>query len=409
MSVESQVPTSGSQAGSSLPPRQRLGRELPIILLVAFNLRAALVALSPVLDEVRHDTGLSSSGAGLLLTLPVLCFAGFSPAATRLARRWGLDRVLLYAMVLLVAGILARLVHPVIALFAGTVVLGAAIAAANVLLPALVKRDHAARIGLMTGSYVTALSVGATAAAGLTVPLQHALGLGWRGAVTVWALPAVVAVLVLWSRHAKTPDAVADAAPPVRGLYRDSLAWQVTGFMGLQSLIYYASVAWLPTLFVAEGLSPARAGFLLGIMNLVGVPVSLAVTLRAGARRTQTDLVVGSTALTAAGLIAVVVAPLSAPVLWMVVLGIGQGATISLALTLIGLRSPDARHTAQLSSMAQSIGYLIAAVGPVSLGIVHTLTGNWRTAFLITLAALALQCACGLGAARHRQVGARRA
>jgi CP family cyanate transporter-like MFS transporter len=205
-------------------------------------------------------------------------------------------------------------------------------------------------------------------------------------------------VVALWSRDAKAPDVVADAAPAVRGLYRDALAWQVTGFMGLQSLIYYTSVAWLPTLFVAEGLSSARAGFLLGIMNLVGVPVSLAVTLRAGARRAQTDLVLGTTALTAAGLIGVVVAPLTAPVLWMVLLGIGSGASISLALTLIGLRSSDARHAGQLSSMSQGIGYGIAAVGPVSLGIVHSLTGSWRTAFLVPVAALALMGLSGLGA-----------
>lgn len=382
-------------------------RPEPIILLVAFNLRGALIALAPVMDQVRQDTGLSTSAAGLLLTLPVLCFAAFSPVAPRLARRWGIERVLTAVMALLAAGVLVRLEASIVSLFAGTVAAGAAIGVANVLLPALVKRDLPGRIGGMTGAYVGVMGVGASLAAGTTVLVQQATGLGWRATLALWAIPALAAVVACRPKSSPRRGSFERPMVPaaVRGLHREPLAWQVTLFMGLQSLIFYSCVAWMPTLFIDHGLSPSQAGLLFGTMNLVGLPAALVIPLLAGRRPTQGGVMLLISAFTGAGLLGVVLAPVAAPWLWMVLLGLGQGGAIGIALALLGLRAADSAHAAQLSSMAQSVGYLIAACGPFVLGAVHERSGSWSLAFAIALVALAFQTLAGLGAARDRQVG----
>lgn len=378
-----------------------------ILVLVAFNLRGALIALAPVMDQIRRDTGLSTAAAGLLVTLPVLCFAVCSPAAPQLARRWGIERVLSLAMMVLAAGVLVRLESSRLTVFVGTVAVGAAIALGNVLLPALVKRDFPERIGLMTGVYVAVMSAGAALAASTTILIQEATGLGWAGTLSLWAIPAVAAMVACLPRSSlgRAGSEVAPVPAAVRSLYHDPLAWQVTLFMGLQSLIFYSSVAWLPTLYIDRGFSEADAGLLFGIMNLVGLPASLVAPLLAGRRPTQTHLVLATSALTGAGLLGVTFEPASAPVLWMVLLGLGQGSAIGLALALISLRSTDSAHAAQLSSMAQSVGYLLAATGPFLLGAIHGATGSWTLAFMSTVLALAMQVMTGLRAARDRQVG----
>lgn len=386
---------------------ERFSRSSLILVLVAFNLRGALIALAPVMDQIRRDTGLSTAAAGLLVTLPVLCFAVCSPAAPRLARRWGIERTLSLAMMVLAAGVLVRLESSRLALFGGTVAVGAAIALGNVLLPALVKRDFPKRIGLMTGVYVAVMSAGAALAASTTILIQEATGLDWAGTLSLWAIPAVTAMVACLPRISirRSGSEVAPVPAAVRSLYRDPLAWQVTLFMGLQSLIFYSSVAWLPTVYIDRGFSEGDAGLLFGIMNLVGLPASLVAPLLAGRRRTQTHLVVGASVLTGAGLLGVALEPASAPVLWMVLLGLGQGSTIGLALALISLRSADSADAARLSSMAQSVGYLLAATGPFLLGAIHGATGSWTLAFMSTVLALAMQVMTGLRAARDRQVG----
>jgi CP family cyanate transporter-like MFS transporter len=292
-------------------------------------------------------------------------------------------------------------------LFAGTITVGAAIAVGNVLLPALVKRDFPARIGLMTGVYVAVMAAGATLAAGTTIAIQQATGLDWARTLGLWAIPAIAAVIacVPGSGTRRPASEMVPVPAAVRTLYRDRLAWQVTLFMGLQSLIFYSSVAWLPTVYIDRGFSEGDAGLLFGIMNLVGLPACLVAPVLADRRPAQTQLVIASSALVGAGLLGVVLAPEFTPVLWMLLLGLGQGSAIGLALALIGLRAGDSARAAQLSGMAQSIGYLIAAVGPFLLGVVHERTGSWALAFAITLVALGLQVVSGLGAARDRHVG----
>ncbi|MGH3166052.1 MAG: MFS transporter, partial [Trebonia sp.] len=258
------------------------GAGFAVILLVsALNLRMAIGALSPVLDMVQRDLRLSSAAAGLLSTVPVVCFGLFALATPKLIRRFGMERLLVLAMVVITAGIALRVLPPLAALFAGTAVLGAGIAVGNVLLPGLIKQDFAAKAGLMTGLYSVSLFVGPALSAGLTVPIMHATGLGWRPAIAVWGVVAVLAIALLSPRAASQSQASRARAGQDRpkGLWRDPVAWMVTVFMGLQSLGYYSVVAWIPTLLQDHGMPAGQAGWMLSYSSFPGLATALITPL----------------------------------------------------------------------------------------------------------------------------------
>ncbi|MFB8227929.1 CynX/NimT family MFS transporter [Cellulosimicrobium sp. NPDC055967] len=365
------------------------------IVLASLNLRPAVVSISPVLGEIRADLGLSATAAGVLTTLPVLCFGLLAPLAPVLARRWGLERALFVSLVALCVGFALRLVPETWGLFAGTVVAGCAIGLGNVLLPALIKRDFADRIGLMTGLYSMALSGGAALAAGLTIPVATAAGLDWRGALATWGVLAVLGVLV-WVPRALRPDPAgatafgAGAGVARSTVWRSPLAWAVTVVMGMQSLSFYAVNAWLPEIMVALGRTPEAGGWLLALCNLAGILGSFVTPVLAGRMRRQRGIGVVLVALVGSGLLGLALAP-GAAALWVVLVGLGQGGGISLALTLMALRARDAAHTSELSGMAQSAGYLLAATGPLGLGLAHDATGAWTLPLFLLVAAAAVQ------------------
>ncbi|MGW1374360.1 CynX/NimT family MFS transporter [Streptomyces sp. NPDC002446] len=381
------------------------------VVLLALNLRPALVAVSPLAGTIRDDSGMSAAATSLLTALPLLCFGLLAPLAPRLGRRLGTERSLLGTMALIGLGTALRLLDSVVALFAGTVVIGAGIAVANVLLPGLIKRDFPARAGLMTGLYSMSLFGGAALAAGVTVPVQQAAGLGWQATLACWGALAVLAMLFWLPQvrgRTRIPAAAARAAAhPVRGLWRDPLAWQVTGYMGLQSLSYYAAAAWLPTMLTDAGMSAGDAGWMLSFSSLLGIAGSFLAPVVVGRRVRAGVLAVVGALLCAAAFTGVLIAPAGGAYLWMVLLGLGQGAAISLALLFIVQRAPDARHTAQLSSMAQCFGYVLAAAGPAVLGAVHDASGSWTVPLAVLLALLVPQIAAGCGAARPRHVAGR--
>jgi CP family cyanate transporter-like MFS transporter len=377
------------------------------IVLVAANLRPAVVAVSPLLEEIRAVERLSGTAAGVLTALPVLCFGLLAPAAPRLAARFGIERTLLGALVVLCLGFAVRIVDATAALFAGTILVGGAIAVGNVLLPGLIKRDFAHRTGLMTGLYTMAISAGGGLAAGLTVPVARAAGLGWHGALGAWGLFALVALLV-WSpqawgtQHRPRPDSGSPG-----GLWRNAVAWQVTGFMGLQSLGFYAGGAWLPAVFVSRGADPTTAGWLLSLASGVGIVGSLVAPVVAARMRAQTAAALAATGVSALGLLGVLLLP-GAEIVSMAVLGLGQGAALAIALTVIVLRAPDGAHATQLSGMAQSVGYVLAATGPFMLGALHDLTDSWTVPLVVLLALYAPQALSGALAGRERFVARRR-
>ena len=388
------------------------------VALVAINLRPAAASIGPVLGRIQDDTGLTSGWAGALATLPVLCFGLLAPLAPVLARRLGLRTSLAWAMYVLLVGMLMRLIPGMGFLFLGTALAGAAIAIANVLAPVLVRRDFAERTGAAMALYSTSLIAFAALAAGITVPLADALGGGWRPGLGVWAIPVAVAALA-WApalvrrdAHLHGARATASSAIPqppphtARALLRKPLAWQVTLFFALQSGGFYATLSWLPSIFRSHGASEAHAGLLLSLTMVVGAITALAVPGLAARSRDQRALVAGSCALTAAGWIGILLAPMSAAYLWTVLLGLGQNAAFPLALMLIVLRGGSVASTEGLSTLSQSVGYVLAAFAPLAVGAIHGFAHSWTPALIVLLALVGPQLMVGLAAGRARQLHA---
>lgn len=339
----------------------------------------------------RHR--LSAAAASLLTTLPLVCLGAFATLSPRVGRRFGLERAVLVALLLLVAGSALRLVAPTPALFLGSATAGAGIAVGNVLLPAIVKRDFPDHTGPMMAVYSVALNGGAALAAGLTIPLEDALGLSWRTALALWGVPALVTA-ALWLPRALAARPV--RTPPsahARGVWRSPVAWSVSLFMGLQSLEFYALSAWLPTLLRDDGTSAATAGLMLSLMGAAGIAASLVVPVIAARSVRQRGLAAVGAAGFLAGLVGLLVAPSEGALAWALLLGVGQGTCISLALTLFVLRTRSAEAAGELSGMAQTVGYLIAAGGPLAAGALHDLSNGWTVpvaALLVVLVGLAV-------------------
>jgi CP family cyanate transporter-like MFS transporter len=347
------------------------------LILVALNLRPALSSMAPMLSEISKTLGLSAAQAGLLTTLPVLCLGLFAPLAPVLARRFGAERVVLGILLTLAGGIILRSSFGEIGLFAGSVLAGASIGVIGVLLPGIVKRDFPKQAGTMTGVYTMALCLGAAMAAGATVPLSEHFDRSWAMGLGFWVLPALVAAIFWLPQVGGQKHGTHNVAYRVRGLLRDPLAWQVTFYMGLQSSLAYIVFGWLPSILIGRGLTPTQAGLVLSGSVIVQLASSLVAPWLATRGKDQRLAIVVVMVLTLGGLFGCLYAPIEGLWGWAILLGLGQGATFSLALTLIVLRSRDSHVAANLSSMAQGFGYTLASMGPFAVGIVHDLTGGW--------------------------------
>ncbi|MEV8517097.1 MFS transporter [Dactylosporangium sp. NPDC051484] len=388
------------------------------LLLIGLNLRIGVTAVSPVLADIQSGLGLSEAVASLLTTIPVFAFGAFAFLTPGLSRRIGIHRLLGAAMATLIVGIVLRVIPGLSALFGGTLVIGAAIAIANVLLPAAIKRDLAHRTGLMMGLYATVMSLGAALASGFTVPLLAVTGGQWRPALALWAIPAAIA-LAVWipqmlrsPGRARRPHSVADATsesgePPFRVILTDPIAIGVTALMGIQSMIFYATITWLPTLLQDAGIDPGTAGWMLSFSAIAGVVAALfAPALTRQWRPTWLPIAI-ATVLTGAGLLGVAIAPTQATLLWMILIGLGQSASIALSLSYIVWRSPDAHHAGHLSTMAQGFGYLFAAFGPLGLGALHSATNGWTIPIIALGVLLIAQLLAGAVASRPRHIRAK--
>ncbi|MNO43009.1 putative transporter YycB [compost metagenome] len=375
------------------------------LVLVALNLRPALSSMAPVLGQVSEGLGLNASQAGLLTTLPVLCLGLFAPLAPVLARRFGSERVILGILATLALGIVVRSSLGATGVFLGSLMAGASIGIIGVLLPGIVKRDFPQHAGTLTGVYTMALCLGAAMAAGATVPLAQHFDGSWALGLGFWMLPALLAMLV-WLPQARQGHGLHKVAYRVRGLWRDPLAWQVTLYMGLQSSLAYIVFGWLPSILIGRGLSPTEAGLVLSGSVIVQLVSSLSAPWLATRGKDQRLAIVLVMLITLAGLFGCLYAPLSGLWGWAVVLGLGQGGTFALALTLIVLRSKDAHVAANLSSMAQGVGYTLASMGPFAVGLVHDLTGGWAAVGWIfaVLGVGAIVFGLGAGRALHVQV-----
>ncbi|ENZ8581926.1 CynX/NimT family MFS transporter [Klebsiella aerogenes] len=374
------------------------------ILFIAATLRVTFTGIAPLLDAIRAEYQLTTAQTGLLTTLPLLAFGLVSPLAAGVARRFGIERSLLLAMVIICLGIGLRSLPSAAWLYIGTALIGCGIALGNVLLPGLIKRDYSGHVARMTGAYSITMGAAAAAGSAMVVPLALA-GFGWRGALLLLMVFPLLALL-LWlpqaRRQATTPMTGSGAAHN-RGIWRSALAWQVTLFLGINSLVYYVIVGWLPAILQSMGYSEAQAGSLHGLLQLATAAPGLAIPLVLHRLKDQRGIAVLVALMCVVSTLGLWLLPGQA-VIWTLIFGFGSGATMILGLTFIGLRASSAHQAAALSGMAQTIGYLLAACGPPLIGKIHDAYGDWHIPLIIVALIAVVMALFGALAGRAREI-----
>jgi CP family cyanate transporter-like MFS transporter len=390
------------------PRRWAIVAPAAALVLAALCLRAPFSAVGPVLDDLGDEESLSTGALALVTALPLVCFGLVSPFAPALASRVGVHRAVVLGMAALAVGITLRL-GGAVGLFAGTVLLTGGIAIVNVLVPAAARSEYGSRSAVVVGMTTASMAASASAGAGLAQPFAS-LGGSARIGLLLWLAPvvaALVAVAVL--AHARRGAPLPQTTAPVSrtAILRDPVALAVTLFFGFQSLLFYSILTWLPAILEARaGISPVAAGALVALAAVLGAPASLVVPPLAVRRPGQVGWIIAVSLPPAVGIVGLLVAPDAAPVVWALLLGTGTGAAFPLAMTLVLQRTRDVAQTGRLSASAQSIGYLIAATGPLGVGLLHEATDGWTAALVLLLAVLLVQTLIGVAAGRDRLVGA---
>lgn len=376
------------------------------IVFIAAALRAPFTSVGTLIEMIKDDLGLSNTLAGAITTLPLLAFAVVSPLAPKLARRFGIANVLLISMLLLSVSILVRSASNAILLFSGTAMLGISIAVCNVLLPGLIKGKFPHKIGLMTGVYTVSMNLFAALAAGISVPLASHAGFGWRGTLAMWFVLAALAT-VLWIPQMRILGIPSRSQKSVssRSIWRSPLAWQVSLFMGLQSLLYYVLIAWFSIIMGERGMSSSHAGWILSLMQLAQLPFTFFVPLFAGRLKNQRSLVLITFILYTIGISGIWLGSTSWMAVWAISIGIAGGFAFGLVMMFFSMRTKTTQEASELSGMAQSVGYLLAASGPALFGWLHDLTHSWTLPLLLLLGASCVLLIVGLGAGKDRYVG----
>ncbi|GAA0446818.1 CynX/NimT family MFS transporter [Lentibacillus halophilus] len=379
------------------------------IIIVAFNLRPAITSVGPVIGIIRDDVGLSNWSAGMLTSLPLVAFALVSPIAPRLGNRFTNERMLIAGCLLLIFGISIRSVSIMLVLFAGTLFVGMGIAVLNVLLPGVIKEKFPRKVGLMTSVYSTSMGTFAAAASGLSIPLAEGLDIGWQLALLVWGLPAVLGIFI-WAYLSKSDNDTDDGDityPDVHDnrMWKSPLAWQVACFMGLQSFIFYVTISWLPEILHDNGMSIATAGWMLSIAQFVGLPASFIVPVVADKMKSQRILVLILGVFALSGYSGLLLGhSFIAMVISTIFVGVTLSGTFALALTFLGMRANNAKHASELSGMAQSVGYTLAAVGPMFIGFLYDVNHTWTVPLMTLIGVVLMVMTFGMGAGRDRYV-----
>lgn len=407
------------------------------LILAALNLRPAISGLGPLLAEVRTGLGMSGTVAGLLTSVPSLCFAVFGGLAPRLARRWGPSAVVFAGMAAIATGLALRsLAGGTVLFLAASAVALAGIAVSNVLMPVVVKHWFPDRVGSMTGLYSMALALGTAGAAAVTVPMTDALGGSWRAGLGAWALLGLFA-MAPWAavlRHpgSRRPDpraaeeAVGDSAEraervtesrrtstrhrpagPQGGaglrIGRSPTAWALGAFFGLQASAAYIIMGWLPQIFRDAGVSASAAGAMLAVTMGMGVPLSFVLPRLAARMSHQGPLVIALGVCGLSGYAGLWFAPAGGAWAWALLLGVSNCA-FPLVLTMIGMRSRTRAGVVKLSAFAQSTGYLLSIPGPLLVGALRQHSGGWHAPLILMTVLMLAQVAVGMLAGRDRCV-----
>ncbi|GAA0339193.1 CynX/NimT family MFS transporter [Oceanobacillus oncorhynchi subsp. oncorhynchi] len=381
------------------------------IMVIGFNLRPAITSVGPLLGTIRDQIGLENWSAGTITSLPLIAFAIVSPLAPKLGRKLGNEGAVLLGLILLFAGIGTRSIPYTPTLFIGTAIIGVGIAVMNVLLPAVIKEKFPHKVGQMTSVYSTSMAIFAATASGLSVPLAKGAGLGWELALLSWAVLALVGIIVwifvIKQNPAPKEEQVELSNKPFNdsNLWKSPLAWQVTLFMGLQSFIFYVMVSWLPEIMQSFGFSVSAAGWLIAYVQFVGLPSTFLAPVLAEKFSNQQGIVLGISGGAAVGFIGLLIGgPLPLIFVWVTLIGVTFGGAISLSLAMLGMRARNGRQAGALSGMAQSVGYIFAAIGPLFIGLLFDITQAWSAPIIAIIVVCLLMMIAGLGAGRNKFV-----
>ncbi len=373
------------------------------ILIISANLRAPLTSVGALVPVIRDSLEISNSLIGTITTLPLLAFALISPFAPKMAHKFGMERTIFISMIILLVGILLRSVTGISTLFIGTALIGIAISFGNVLLPGLVKMNFPFRVGAVTGLYAVFMNIFGALASGVSVPIAKIDFFGWQGALVVWGIVAVIA-LIVWSfqmkKPANMPESDVDNKQKKANMWGSFTAWHVTFFMGLQSLMYYTILTWLPDIVQTSGYSADKAGWLLSLMLFSLIPMTFIIPIIASKMENQ-KLLGGLTGLVfLLGVLGLMTGQIYIMIIAVILIGIGCGSGFSLSMMFFTLRTKDGMEASDLSGMAQSFGYLLAALGPVLIGVLQDVFNSWTMPFLLLLVSAIIICIVGILAGR---------
>ena len=373
------------------------------ILVIAVILRPPVAQIGPILDLIQTKLSLTDTETAFLAAIPVLCF-GFGAFTTpALVRRFGVNNTMVWLLALLFAAIAARPYLGFIGLILGTTLAGLAIAVANVLLPTVVRARFPKKVVPLTAGYTTLLAASASFAAAFSYP--SAAQFGWQIALELWALPALLALglslTLLGGKSDTAQGAPEEHSGDFKLISRSPIAWSIIGLFGIQSLGFYALLAWLPNFAIDSGMNPSDAGALLSLMTVVGVPVGLVLSSNFGRFKNLAPVGAVISMVTIAGLVLLLMH------LWVpavIVIGIGQASSFPLSLSLISTRAGNQRLTTMLSSVSQGVGYLLAAGGTFLFGWLAKVTGNWQVSVIGLIALTCIQVVAAWYAGRPQVI-----
>src|SRR5690625_2253804 len=379
------------------------------VILIGSNLRAPLTSVGSLISFIRDDLGITNTMAGLITTLPLLAFAFLSPFAPKIANRIGMERTIFYALLVLTIGIMVRSFFGTSSLFIGTILIGLAIAIGNVLLPGLIKMNYPLKIGFMTGIYGVFMNIFGGIASGISVPLASIKNVGWQGSLGFWGILSLIALLV-WipqlRKPSESPKATSRTAKSKEGksIWKSPLAWYITLFMGLQSLMYYTLITWLPEILSVHGYSSSGGGWMLFLMQLSLIPMTFIIPIIAEKMHDQV-VVSGITALCfIVGVLGLWIGFKPFLPISVILIGAASGTAFSLSMMFFGLRTNNGQQAAEMSGMAQAFGYLLAACGPVLFGALHDFVYGWRLPLgLLTVLSIVILLA-GIQAGKNRVI-----
>lgn len=375
------------------------------IIMIATNLRAPITSVGPLVGTITNSLNLTGAQAGLITTLPLIAFAIISPIAPKLARKFGTETTILGALILIILGLSIRYLPSISTLFLGTAILGCGIAVGNVLIPSIVKQEFQNQSGLVTGIYSVSMNLTGAIASGVSIPLIEKLGWTWNQAFSLWIILAALALLA-WLPQLKNKKATPDVnvVDTNNSIWHSSLAWSVSLFMGIQSFIFYVLVAWLPEMLISQGIPSSKSGGMLSLLQLTLLPTTFIIPIIAEKRPNQKSLVVISFELFTLGISGLMFSSLAVISLSIIAIGIAGGIAFSLSMMFFNLRTSTPKEAADLSGMAQSIGYILAAVGPFLFGLLHDLTNNWQSSLFLLIGMTIILLFVGLNAGSSKKV-----